>query len=251
MFSRGEILESALLSKAAYTTIDKAAAFHDSETGCDCYVLHGERIAFVVFRGTSSFQDALQDCNVEVVPFSTIADEAALVHAGFLCQANSALPFIRNELAGFSGEIRVTGHSLGAGCSQLIACRLALEYAGNAEVPVSYIGFGTPRVGDKQWKALFEAHVTRAVRVKNSADPVCGVATRVPYTHAGEEHHVGRADPHPELPLMSNIADHDVSSGYIANITKDHPNAREESAVHYVLMFMAGKLAGVARGFKH
>ena len=138
----------------------------------------------------------------------------------------------------------------GAAVSQLVACRLAIEYAGDAEVPVSYMGFGTPRVGDLQWKALFEANVTRALRVKNGSDPVANVPCRLPYTHVGEEKHVGRADAHPDLPLLTNIADHDVQTGYIANVAKDDPDARQESMVHYLLMFVAGKAAALARGWQ-
>ena len=92
MFEKAEILECANLAKLAYTAVPDATAFHCEKTGCDCYVRFDAQqdIAFVVFRGTSSFEDALQDCNVGLVPFMN-----TFVHAGFLAQAKSALPSVK------------------------------------------------------------------------------------------------------------------------------------------------------------
>lgn len=138
------------------------------------------------------------------------------------------------------------GLEQGAAVAQLTALKLARDWAGDERKPVSFIGFGTPRVGNAAWKALFESLVTRGLRVKNSADPVCGVAAW-PYVHAGEEKHIGKPDAHPDLPLVTNMADHDAGT-YVEHCTHDDPIAGggAGSGVHYLLMFAAGKLAGAA-----
>lgn len=113
MFEKAEILECANLAKLAYMVVPDAVAFHCEKTGCDCYVRFDAQqdIAFVVFRGTSSFEDALQDCNMGLAAFIYIN---TFVHTGFLAQAESAIPTVKQALAshGWRGEIRVTGHSL-------------------------------------------------------------------------------------------------------------------------------------------
>ena len=124
---------------------------------------------------------------------------------------------------------------------------MAREREGDHQRPVSHIGFGCPRVGDADWRKVFESLVTRSLRVKNGRDPVCGVPEGGGYVHAGEEVHIGRPDPHPELPLMTNIADHDMTAGYKANLDRDDPTDKPESFATYILMFLANRLAGAAK----
>ncbi len=246
-FSRDEVLECAHFAQMAYqsdavwASVPGAHAKSDSVTDCQCYVVTPARgkMAYVVFRGTSSFQDALQDCQVELVDYSPHSIEK--VHAGFKAQVDAVLPFIRECLKAWSGEIRCCGHSLGASTAQLTACILAEEYKHDSARPVSFIGFGTPRVGDTAFKKLFESLVTRGLRIKNGRDPVTAVPPG-PYMHAGEEKHVGRADPHPEAPLLTNLADHDMTTGYMAECTKDDPKTKGVPLAQYLLMFVAGKL---------
>lgn len=248
-FKHEEIIECACLAKSAYTSIQGSEAFSDPSTDCQCYVVKSPqtRIAYVVFRGTSSVQDCMDDCQVELVEF--VGKSAARVHAGFLAQVQSVAADVGHSLSDWKGEVRCTGHSLGSGDAQIMACMLAHGWAGDHRRPVSFVGFGTPRVGDKPYKKLFESLVTRSMRVKNGRDPVTGVPG-APYVHAGEEMHIGRADPHPELPSLDNIADHDMTTGYLANLTKDDASAKGEGAAEYILMFLANRLATAAKGLK-
>ena len=235
-------------SDTAWASVSGAQCFSDPATDCQCYMVpaQGEGPAFVVFRGTSSFQDALEDANVALVSY--MPGRAARVHAGFMAQVEAVIADVRQALAGQDGEVRCTGHSLGAAAAMLCSGLLAAEYEDDPDRPVSFVGFGSPRAGDAEWKRVFESLVTRAVRVKNGRDPVAGIPEGGGYVHAGSEEHVGRADPHPDLPSIANLADHDVTTGYVKNCTADDPAAKGQPVAEYVLMFLANRLALMAKG---
>ena len=251
-FDHDEILECAKWAQMAYSdtawaSVPGVERFSDPDTDCQCFVVppEGDGPSFVVFRGTSSLQDAVDDARVRLQPF--MAGQTARVHAGFWRQAHSVVDDVRQCLSHNGGEVRCTGHSLGAAAAMLCACVLAADYQDEPERPVSFVGFGTPRAGDAEWKRLFESLVTRAVRVKNGRDPVCGVPEGFGYVHAGSEEHVGRADPHPDLPSIANLADHDMTTGYVKNCTTDDPGAKGESFAAYLLLFLANRLALMAK----
>ena len=248
-FENSEIKECAVWSLAAYSDdgwvgVAHATAISDPVTDCQCYVFTDPAMskAFVVFRGTSSITDVLADCNVRLKAF-----HGGRVHAGFLRQVQAVMPRITEALKDWKGEVRCTGHSAGSSTSAIAAFLLAKEREGDHTRPVSHIGFGSPRVGDANWRLLFESLVTRSLRVKNSRDPICAVPEGGGYVHAGEEAHIGRPDPHPELPLMTNIADHDMTTGYQANLDHDDPTAKPEPFATYILMFLANHLARAAK----
>lgn len=237
-FSHDEILECARLAQAAYGAVrpSGAVALEDKPTDCQGFVTHDSerKLTFVVFRGTSSVQDALIDCRVRLVPLAP-GSRGPRVHAGFLAQVQAVWPAVRRAVGEFGPSgVRVTGHSLAAADGMITALKLATEL----KLPTSFVGFGTPRVGDAAWKAAFEAAVPAALRVKDGCDPVAGVP-EAPYVHAGPEAHVGRPDPHPELPLMTNIPDHDISL-YVSNCTADDPSAKGTSFAAYLLAFVQG-----------
>lgn len=248
-FENSEIKECAAWSLKAYSNagwafVEHAKAISDSATDCQCYVIADPALskAFVVFRGTSSITDVLADCNVRLKAF-----QGARMHAGFLRQVQAVMPRITEALKDWKGEVRCTGHSMGAAASAIAAFLLAKEREGDHQCPVSHIGFGSPRVGDTNWRLLIGSLVTRSLRVKNGRDPVCAVPEGGGYVHAGEEAHIGRPDPHPELPLMTNIADHDMTTGYQANLDRDDPTAKPEPFATYILMFLANHLARAAK----
>ena len=251
-FTHDEILECAMLSKRAYENdwggMPDTTIIADKATDCQCFVMKKGKTAYVIFRGTSSLQDAMMDCNVRLVPF--LHGQGGSVHLGFLDQTKAVIPQVFDALEGWNGEIRCTGHSLGASTSCLAAPWIAIQFAGNSRTPVSYIGFGCPRVGDATFKAAYEMLVTRSLRVKNGRDPVASALPNVIYTHVGEEAHVGRLDPHPEMPLMTNIQDHDITLGYVAHCTTDDPSSKnEEPFAKYALLYMANHITRLAHWF--
>ncbi|KAK9816132.1 hypothetical protein WJX74_006465 [Apatococcus lobatus] len=247
-FEHDEILECAILAQKAYDGSfpdEDVRCFSDPKTDCQCYVVERARTAFVVFRGTSSLEDAVMDCDVCLEPFPVAG--SGDVHAGFLDQTEAVIARVDDALREWKGEIRCCGHSMGAADAAIAALWLALRYAGDPLRPVGYIGFGCPRVGDRGWKETYESHVTRSVRVKNGRDPVPGVPSRAPFVHVGDEMHVGRADPHPDIPSLLAISDHDATTGYVAHCTEDDTAAAGVNLLQYALLFVANRFVKAAR----
>ena len=124
-------------------------------------------------RGTSSVQDALVDISLQLVPF-VFADgnprTGVSVHRGFCEQFNGIMPQVdelyKGHLAG-GGTLLCTGHSLGSGVAALAALYYGQLYPGK----VSYVGFGTPRVGNGEFVKMFNSVIKDPVRVCNGRDP--------------------------------------------------------------------------------
>lgn len=197
---------------------------------CEGFVARSpaRNMAVVAVRGTSSFADAVDDCNLRMVPFfSDGPPDGPRVHAGFFCQARAVGAAVHLLLLGWLGEVRFVGHSLGGAVSALLALDRAADREGEAGSPVSYIGFGVPRAGGPSWKRRFEALVTRALCIKNGRDPISSIpyGTRtLPYVAVGEHAHIGRGDPCPDKADLCDLGDHDVTSGYVAHCFVDSPS---------------------------
>lgn len=124
-------------------------------------------------RGTSSVQDAMVDVSLQLVPF-VFADGSpktgVSVHRGFYEQFKGIMPQVdklyRGHLAG-GGTLLCIGHSLGSAVAALAALYYGQLYPGK----VSYVGFGTPRVGNGEFVKLFNSVIKSPVRVANGRDP--------------------------------------------------------------------------------
>ena len=124
-------------------------------------------------RGTSSYQDAMVDVSLQLVPF-VFADgkpkTGVSVHRGFYGQFKGIMPQVdklyRGHLAG-GGTLMCNGHSLGSSVAALVALYYGQLHPGK----VSYVGFGTPRVGNGEFVKLFNSVVKSPVRVANGRDP--------------------------------------------------------------------------------
>jgi len=184
---------------------------------CDaqCYLMYFGDLLAICVRGTSSFQDWLCDGQIDLVPFKNCKATrlpGVLVHAGFFLQYVGLFSAfderVKSHLAD-GGKLFCTGHSLGAAVGALAA----LNYGSGFKGTVSYEGFGCPRVGNAAFATAFNACVLLRVRVKNGADPVPSIIPPVlGYTHAGSEVHIGPVDSHPDIPLLTSIADHAISN---------------------------------------
>ncbi len=152
----------------------------------DCFVASNDTMIWVVFRGTESqkrtgkdsfedvFADVKADCNVLLVPF----EQGGSVHKGF----RDALDEVREELSAYLKALHqpprtlwITGHSLGAALATLAA-------AGYDDVQGVYT-FGSPRVGNAQFKNAFPV---RMYRVEYNNDVVTAVPPPGLYRHVGE-----------------------------------------------------------------
>ena len=54
----------------------------------------------------------------------------------------------------------------------------------------------------------------------NGRDPVNKVPPALGYIHVGAEEHIGRSDPYPSIPALTDLPDHNIDKGYIRNLTE-------------------------------
>ena len=159
--------------------------YFDGES-TDCFVASNDAYIFVVFRGTESrlrpgsqdFENIIADVRADVNILLVDALHGGKVHQGF----NDALDEIWEELASYLKTIHtfprrlwMTGHSLGAALATLAADRYH-------DVQGLYT-FGSPRVGDGQFKEQFSVNT---YRVAHNNDIVCALPPPGIYQHVGE-----------------------------------------------------------------
>jgi hypothetical protein len=160
--------------------------------GTQCFVLDGDGFVLVVFRGTQvgDFWASAVDVATDA-QFILVNDGAGgRAHKGFL----QALAKVWSELGAHLRRLSETGdatraiwfagHSLGGALATLSAERAAREL--DARVGGLYT-FGSPRVGDKTFKArLAERGLEeKAFRVVHDADIIARVPPAVLYRHVG------------------------------------------------------------------
>jgi hypothetical protein len=114
----------------------------------------------------------------------------------------------------------------------------ALELAMIRKKKVMYIGYGTPRVGNKAYVDLFHKNISSEyrVRIKAGRDPVCTVPMFT-YEHIEPNIHVGRADPYPNVCLLLDLPDHDLDY-YIACLKLDETSERPLAWASYIFGFV-------------
>ncbi len=157
-----------------------------SKNATQCFVAHNDKFALVVFRGSViwkkrdkfDFKIAMAylvaDADIRLVPW----EQGGKVHRGF----KNALDDIWDELSIHLKKLKrkglkiwFGGHSLGAALATLAADR----YPYTAGVYT----FGSPRVGDREFRIRYRA---RAFRIVNNMDIVTKVPPRAYYRHVGE-----------------------------------------------------------------
>ncbi|XP_062208516.1 phospholipase A1-II 3-like [Phragmites australis] len=180
----------------------------------------GRRDIVVAWRGTKRAVEWASDLDITLVPATGIVGPGPgwsqpSVHRGFLsvyASKNSTSRFnkqsareqvlaeIRRLLDAYKNEkcsITLTGHSLGAALSTLNAidivangfnARAASPSNDTGTVPVTAVVFGSPRVGDDQFKKAFDSTVgVRLLRVRNAPDIVPTVLPSAFYKDVGVE----------------------------------------------------------------
>ncbi|KAF0683850.1 Aste57867_24125 [Aphanomyces stellatus] len=174
-------------------------AFHNPTTDTNALLFLQEtptrRRYILSFRGTGSFRNGLTDLQSHQVVFPTCAassssfSAAVLVHVGFLKAYQTLQPQILDTIARLMQthatanattttprlQLYCTGHSLGGALATLCAMDLALT---QPNMDIAMYNFGSPRVGNRAFQALFNAKIPRAFRVVNDGDVVTQVPKR-------------------------------------------------------------------------
>jgi triacylglycerol lipase len=162
-----------------------------------CFVLHNDNFIVVSMRGTEidnfwgAFNDWLRNLEFKPVP----DDSGGLVHEGFMKDIAemwndmNGVPglksYLQTILADGTRTLWITGHSLGAALATLAAERAVRD--GGFDVRGVYT-YGSPRVGDIQFKHNYEARGLNAntYRVLHGIDVAQRLFPGAAYTHVGQ-----------------------------------------------------------------
>ena len=147
---------------------------YDEKTDLQGYIgtLASTKTIYVVFRGSSSTMNWLDDFEVKQVPYKTYPECDCKVHHGFYRSAlgvsNKTVEVVKNLQKNNPGySVVVTGHSYGASCAQLIA--MEMEKRG---IRVKLYDYGQPRVGDKKYAAFVRKVLSDYYRTTHNKDLV-------------------------------------------------------------------------------
>lgn len=148
------------LSGAAYCDIDRyktmklagpatdftvVSTLYDKKTDLQGYVGLLNNMIYVVFRGTSSIRNWVDDIDVVKTPYP---DCNCNVHAGFYKSTENVInqtliSIIHIQSKYSANNVIITGHSYGASCAQLISLELLKH-----NIKSTVYNFGQPRIGD-------------------------------------------------------------------------------------------------------
>lgn len=178
-------------------TADGFVMEYFSRNTTQCFVAHNNKFVVVSIRGTEidNFWGAFTDWrrNLELKPVPD--DSGGLVHEGFIKDMASVWndrngvkglkSYLQPLLAGGTRTLWITGHSLGAGLATLAAERAARD--AGFDVRGVYT-FGSPRVGDVQFKQNYEARglSAKTYRVIYDIDVVQKIPPGHVYVHVGQ-----------------------------------------------------------------
>lgn len=168
-----------------------------------------QKTIFLVFRGTTSYQQSVVDMTANFVPFSKVS--GAMVHAGFY---NSVKEVINNYYPKIQAEIKanpnykvvVTGHSLGGAQALIAGVDLydrdpSLFNSKNVEIYT----IGQPRVGNTKFAKWVDSTGISIHRSVHTRDVVPHVPSKsLGFLHVGVESWI-KADPSTVQICTSNL----------------------------------------------
>lgn len=188
-------------------------------------------------RGSTSLMDWMCDGDIKQTQFRDSTDThlpGVYVHSGFYKQFIGLFSIFDEQIKKHlidGGNLLCLGHSLGSASSAIAA----LNYGNQFPSQVWYVGFGTPRVGNKLFADAFDKCVQLKIRMKNNRDPVNSIIPPIHYHHVGEEYHLGPPDPLPDIPILMDVGDHYIQN-YVKHILDPEiaiPTAKKSTHVWY------------------
>jgi hypothetical protein len=208
LVNAGWLADLALLAYANEPTIqrklDRSGLTHAgfvmkffSRDSTQCFVIHNDIFVVLSMRGTEidnfwgAFDDWLRNLEFEPVP----DDSRGLVHEGFMKDIDEMWNdtngvqglkgYLQQLLADGTRVFWITGHSLGAALATLAAERAVRD--GGLKVRGVYT-YGSPRVGDIQFKQHYEALGLNAntYRFVHGIDVAQKLFPGKAYTHVGQ-----------------------------------------------------------------
>lgn len=198
-------------AKLVRKCIELPTFINNEETHTQGYVFKTTTEVVIACRGTDNLYDCFDDLQVCLVPLKVPNHAACNVHEGFLRQSNGLLKIIKtviDEVHAANMKLVFTGHSLGGAIATI--CSVIVSAQTSKDVFVH--AYGSPKVGDAQFKAVFEKLITNCILVKYGADPFTKVMIGDVYQHVSPFKHYGPIDHHPKLVLLSDAFDHNIKN---------------------------------------
>lgn len=164
------------------------STFYDRD-GSQAYIVENDNDLIIACRGTEpkEWSDIKTDLNIDRVSSKS---GQGLVHQGFRDYTDKIWePVKTHVLKNLNKNVWLTGHSLGAAMSTLMAKRLVLDPL-NVEIQALFT-FGSPRVGDRKYINQFNNKVVHH-RWVNDGDIVTKIPFSPWYYHCGKKHHIGQ-----------------------------------------------------------
>jgi triacylglycerol lipase len=165
--------------------------------GTDTQGIFGEAYgdALVIgFRGSeeTGIWDWITDLKFvqQVYPYGEPGNSQIRVHYGFISAYKSVRDAIHNQVKQSPHQrVICTGHSLGGALAAL--CALDVQY-NFPEKDVSCYTYGSPKVGNSDFRQSYDKRVPKTYRFVNSADTVPSLPPGR-YEHVGVLHQLGQA----------------------------------------------------------
>jgi triacylglycerol lipase len=183
-YETGEQLEAAFLKSPLRTAGFRLEHGKSTQTGY--FILRGEGVAVVSFRGTQliSLSGAVMDFATDG-KFLLVPDRhGGLVHLGFRDALSSVWQDLTGSLRGDSAVI-LTGHSLGGALASLAAYWAACAQSFNV---CALYTFGAPRIGNAEFAGKFDDKklTAKSFRFVNNSDLVPELPPEGLYRHVGQ-----------------------------------------------------------------
>tara|TARA_B100001765_G_C19500332_1_gene338969 strand:+ start:934 stop:2250 length:1317 start_codon:yes stop_codon:yes gene_type:complete len=146
---------------------------------------------FIIYRSTSGdrtdfTKNVLTDLDGALISpewYDGENSDSVLIHRGF----DTEYSRFRNKILNIAARTEskkfiISGHSLGSALSTLTA----LDLASNYKYDVSVVTFGSPRVGNKDFREVMEKYVPDNYRIYFPDDPIVSIpGLLIEYEHAG------------------------------------------------------------------
>jgi hypothetical protein len=184
-----------------------------------------DHLAYLVFRGTDSDADWVENLKFDQVDYSH-APDFGKVNMGFNGIYSSMSADILQALATIESPHRIfiTGHSLGSSLSTLAVPDIVTNLPGVEAAAIVHCNFASPRTGDPVFASAYNACAVETFRLVNTCDIVPNVPASVITKDLPIYKHVG-------IPVdftaqyCSIPANHDITNSY--GYALQHPQQPE------------------------
>jgi hypothetical protein len=185
---KGYDVHDGYVEAAAKTGADKVSI---DLSGGRALVSTKDDMMFIIYRSTSGdrtdfTKNVLTDLDGALISpewYDGENSDSVLIHRGFVTEYARFRNTILNIAARTeSKKFIVSGHSLGSA----LAALTALDLSSNYKYDVSVVTFGSPRVGNKDYRQVMEKYVPDNYRIYFPDDPIVSIPGLLfEYEHAG------------------------------------------------------------------